>query len=518
MLDPDTVIFLGDLFDGGREWATPKSESPEKAWKKYGEDFWLQEYDRFGGIFFARWNQGVSRPERSRKILAGLPGNHDLGIGTGIQLPVRDRFNAFFGDGNRIDIIGNHTIVSVDTVSLSAHGESDPVTGSQGAGEGEGPNSKIWGPTEQFLTDAKATKARAINRILRLQAGKTENERQNHTVLELLEPLALNVPLPNTVQELPDIPSILLTHVPLYRAPDTPCGPLRESGSNAIAVQKGYQYQNVLAQSISSELIEKIGNVENVFSGDDHDYCEVIHKGYTPKAGGIREITVKSMSWAMGVRKPGFLMLSLWNPIDSYGNAITAGHVVNSDGGRAKTVQTHLCLLPDQLSIFTRYGFLLASTLITLIICAFLNVYGPSATSNELDSTLLPTSYRRLSSTKREPLSSLASSNSSTASHHNGLAVRSSAARTRSVSPSTSYGYGLPITATTPPTLSSDNFGPSSTSEMFDQKEWNDVPLHDTSKRKRTHGIIAVFRDFRTGIGQVAIFALLWYAWLVWHA
>src|SRR5256885_14717872 len=43
-LHPDTTIFLGDLFDGGREWATHKnSSSPEKRYKKYGEKFWLKE-------------------------------------------------------------------------------------------------------------------------------------------------------------------------------------------------------------------------------------------------------------------------------------------------------------------------------------------------------------------------------------------------------------------------------------------------------------------------------------------
>ena len=43
-------------------------------------------------------------------------------------------------------------------------------------------------------------------------------------------------------------------------------------------------------------------------SGDDHDYCE-----YTHTFGGenIPEVTVKSLSIAMGIRQPGFQLLTL---------------------------------------------------------------------------------------------------------------------------------------------------------------------------------------------------------------
>ena len=177
-LTPDTVIFLGDLFDGGREWSTapsdsPETKSPDKRWNKYGESFWFREYGRFGRIFFDPWLRGTQVPREGycgRKMLTSLPGNHDLGFGMGIRLPVRKRFNAYFGDGNRVDVIGNHTFVSLDTVSLSASGQLDPATGSQGVGAGNERIRKIWSPTETFLSEVKLLKARIVKRDLRLQA------------------------------------------------------------------------------------------------------------------------------------------------------------------------------------------------------------------------------------------------------------------------------------------------------------------------------------------------------------
>src|SRR2546429_2805033 len=46
-LNPDTIFFLGDLFDGGREWGTPQTSSPEDRFKRYGDEFWMKEYARF---------------------------------------------------------------------------------------------------------------------------------------------------------------------------------------------------------------------------------------------------------------------------------------------------------------------------------------------------------------------------------------------------------------------------------------------------------------------------------------
>lgn len=73
-----------------------------------------------------------------------------------------------------------------------------------------------------------------------------------------------------------------------------------------------------------------------LLSGDDHDYCEHIHQSITSHP--VREITVKSLSMAMNVRKPAFQLLSLF-PAQYWDNV----HPTYADVS---------CLLPDQLGIY----------------------------------------------------------------------------------------------------------------------------------------------------------------------
>ena len=295
----------------------------------------------------------------------------DLGFARGVQVGVRNRFNAYFGDGNRIDIIANHTFVSIDSVSLSAIGQDSPEE-----------VKDLWQPTKDFLENAKKQKRRLIQRELRVQKGLRPYPGFPHREIPS-EELA-KAELPHANDDVTEFPTILLSHVPLYRNPGTPCGPLREhwppspasagqphdhDDRNAIAVRGGYQYQNVLNREITSDIAEKIGDVRYAFSGDDHDYCEVLHRGYASAGGGIREITVKSVSWAMGVRLPGVVLASLWNPVDSEGNPLS--------GDASKTMpNTHLCLLPDQIGTFLRYGMLFGLTLLLLVIRAALVTIG----------------------------------------------------------------------------------------------------------------------------------------------
>lgn len=396
-LRPDSLFFLGDLFDGGREWKTasgdfsdakwarpyPKNEREHaKVWKeKYGEDYWLQEYQRFSDIFFKPYHDsGVSHlshggagtgPQPGRKLVAGLPGNHDLGFGSMIKVPVRDRFSAFFGESNRVDVVGNHTIVSVDTVSLSAG------TSQQAATENL---EHIYGPAAQFLKDVKGLKEKAVRNELRFLRGDKVEAQMKHAVVD-----ADKLTLEDLVDgdddasrpQVADFPTVLLTHVPLYRDPGTPCGPQREhwppskppptdavgrvvDHRNAISVTAGYQYQNVLTEEDSVQLIESVGNVQRVFSGDDHDYCELTHSA--AKNGAV-EITVKSISMAMGVPTPGFVMVSMWNPVDETGRSLgPAGE---------PTMQTHLCLLPNQFRTYVGYVFCCLVSLSLIGIRAF---------------------------------------------------------------------------------------------------------------------------------------------------
>lgn len=523
---PDTILFLGDLFDGGREWSTPlagaeESRSPDKRWNKYGDKFWLKEYDRFGRIFLEPWMQEkYQRPGQiGRKLIAELPGNHDLGFGLGIRLPVRQRFNAYFGEGNRVDMIGNFTFVSVDSVSLSANGQPDPATGSQRADSGDEKVHRIWDPTERFLSNVKEQKSRVVDRELRLQAGLPEMEPQDHTIVELddfryQEPAKISYLKPN-------IPSILLTHVPLYRAPGTPCGQLREKyppsastqrddeiiekdEKNALPVGAGLQYQTVLTPAISREIIEKVGDIEAVFSGDDHDYCEVTHRGYTSKNGGIKEITVKAISWAAGIRKPGFLMLSLWNPIDAQGNRIGGSGAYADD----KTLETHLCLLPDQLSIFKRYGVLFGATLTILLVHAFIEVYGSSELRADDQGNLLPLNK------PSPPPNGPGTTSASVWSASNNLAARTGAiGRTRIMDPVNGHaignGYGMPMHAIQS-TSGEGKYG------VGQQTAWNEVTLNDEPKRRTKKGFVAVLHQWRISLRRVAAVASVWYLWLLW--
>ncbi|KGO66505.1 hypothetical protein PITC_012230 [Penicillium italicum] len=396
-LGPDSVLFLGDLFDGGREWATATSSSPEPRWKKYKDSFWKKEYGRFIKIFLDPWEKSVKPPidSRGRRMIASLPGNHDLGFGNGIQEPVRNRFESFFGNPNRVDVIGNHTFVSVDTPSLSAMDQPDPLTGSSPTASDENrPTRPIWKDADDFLDKMAIHKAKAETDELRMLQNQTEGHHMfDHRIVDAVEPVIHQKPQPVGV----GFPTIILTHVPLYRKPATPCGPLREryppssldeelaeDEPNSLTIAGGYQYQNVLTQTISTELVSKAGpNVVQVYSGDDHDYCEVFHREFN---GSPNEITVKSVSWAMGVRRPGFVLTSLWNPIDpKTGKAIR--------DGSPPTIQNHLCILPDQLGIFLYYLTILGLSVSILLLRSIYRIlYTPEPSPS---GALLPLTERR---------------------------------------------------------------------------------------------------------------------------
>ncbi|KAL8757612.1 MAG: hypothetical protein Q9199_002089 [Rusavskia elegans] len=530
LLDPKTVFFLGDLFDGGREWLPPGTSGSDPRWRNYGEDYWIKEYKRFGNIFFNEWlrraRAGLHRDHR--KILAGLPGNHDLGLGSGIKIPVRRRFNAFFGDGNSIDVIGNHTFVSLDTVSLSAKRQQDSATGRQG----EGSNHEIWGPVEEFLENLKSEKSRVVNRAVRMQNDKAENDLMFHEVVGVRDPhVSKYVHTASRFEG--SMPSVLLTHVPLYRAKDTACGPLRERSppstkpstdgeylekdpGNAIRVEYGFQYQNVLTPDISKEIIDKIGDVQSVFSGDDHDYCEVLHRGYTSPSGGIREITVKAFSWAMGVRRPGFLLLSLWNPLDETDSAINQSSE-DQDSNFAhqqhQTIQTHLCLLPNQLSIFIRYIILLVITLFALLVRA-------ARARNNIDNDVNKTftnGHVLPFTTKSKPATPAPAHDSSTASanqsHPNGLAIRSTAGRIRGTSP-----YSFPGTTTKDRAMKS--YSDDSLHDDPLDERWGRGRSHDEDddhpKRKSAAGssLGRAWREFRRSVLLVGFPVGIWWIYL----
>ncbi|KAI5284812.1 hypothetical protein KEM52_002726, partial [Ascosphaera acerosa] len=382
-LRPDTTVFLGDLFDGGREWATPDGGhvSPEERFRGYGDEYWRAEYGRFAGLFFDTWHKlaGDGKDGR-RKIIAGLPGNHDLGFSNGVSPRLRERFEAHFGPANRVDVLGNHTFVSIDAPSLSAMdpGEREAArTAGAVAGE-EAANEAIWKPAADFLARVPALRSTAVRdemRRLRLRGAK--------------DTPAPPEPQHDDAGTGAGMPTIVLSHIPFWRDAATPCGPLRErlpgpkaapdDERNSLQIARGYQYQNVLTDWVTQRIFDEVGGggshggggsnddsggsaITAVFSGDDHDYCEVRHERYAPRgdpAAAATEVTVKSISMAMGVRRPGFLLVSLWNPLDLQ----TGASLASSPAGGGKTIQHQLCLLPDQVGVFVRYAAVLGLTL-----------------------------------------------------------------------------------------------------------------------------------------------------------
>ena len=469
-------------------------------------------------------------------MISGLPGNHDLGFGAIIKIPIRNRFETFFGEGNRVDVIGNHTFVSVDSVSLSASSSSHDT-------------KEITAPVEEFLAKVQLLKRKAVAHELSLQAGEERVLRLPHKVEELDRVNFTSLPTLDPGEGTAELPTILLTHVPLYRERGTPCGPNREfwpptkppkgqttpvfpDERNALSLSAGWQYQNVLSEEDSVKLISSIGNVQRVFTGDDHDYCEIIHKENQNYAN---EITVKSMSWAMGVRKPGFQMLSMWNPIDTSGQPLhssPSGHGAISKA--SPTIETHLCLLPNQISILIRYLTLLIFTLLALIIRAILtpilNLSHFADSVIETDVSLLPTTKQ--DSKRREEDEGNRSSNSSTSStssnNAQNLAPRSSAARTRSVSPA--KGYGLPssqVRFATPPLAAS--FPSYGNGNGNGNGSWAVVDADDyykdkangysnvNGRAKKLTPLMVIWREASRSIWRVAWVSVLVYLYLVYY-
>lgn len=135
---------------------------------------------------------------------------------------------------------------------------------------------------------------------------------------------------------------ILLTHIPLARPESATCGPLSEHGRILKGVGPGYQ--NLLGSETSRFLLKSI-KPDIVFSGDDHDYCEITHPGH------VKEVTVKSFSSNAGVRRPGLQLLSLVTP--------SPGHSGVADVP---------CILPDQLGVYQRvYAPLVILTFVFLL-------------------------------------------------------------------------------------------------------------------------------------------------------
>ncbi|KAI8615342.1 Metallo-dependent phosphatase-like protein [Chytriomyces sp. MP71] len=103
--EPDYIIILGDLMDGGREWIRGGVR----------EGMFPKELSRFNHIFR---NSGVKAP------IYPIAGNHDIGIGTNILPEAYARFKKEFGKVNYSFKVGGHNIIALDTLSYLGSAES----------------------------------------------------------------------------------------------------------------------------------------------------------------------------------------------------------------------------------------------------------------------------------------------------------------------------------------------------------------------------------------------------------
>ncbi|KAF9147954.1 hypothetical protein BG015_010319, partial [Linnemannia schmuckeri] len=405
-LRPDAVLFLGDLNDGGRntddqafvkntrrffEWvfATKSSawnqdpivtdalpgetavsalaeerenndnsdEDNSSSMKKRQE---LTQKEKavnvdITGHYVQRVEVPLDATERQkirdsgRSLRLYVAGNHDVGFGDTLIRSSMVRYKRMFGSVNYEVNVGNHSLVVLDTLALSSRVPS------------------IRDESQQLLSHIK--------------------------------------------QEQPSLPRILFTHVPLHRLDTTSCGKARET-DQLIIDRGGEQYQNMIDSSLSHEILESV-QPDMVFSGDDHDWCEIAH----PTKGGnlTPEVTVRTFSFAQGIQRPSFVMMTLFNPNLKPKNVLPVvpldvGLPVSSEFATGSverpsgdtTFVYDECMLPWQMMIYMLYGALLVVSLTWIIIRHFrwivvlrqrvksLSILGRWCNKNDTDTVDIP--------------------------------------------------------------------------------------------------------------------------------
>ena len=301
----DLVIFLGDMTDRGRWFLS--------------FDRWLALQTRWKALFqgMQLLRHASSLPLRPRLAhdtwpALVIPGNHDTGLPhfqTGEPGPGTARAKSWFEQ--------EHAPFVNEQYVLSESGQTS------------------WNARIPIAVAGQAT----THELILLDAlDLVSMEPVGHEVpWELAKSNAARTTrLVDMLRQNQTVPRVLFSHVPLERkeaehACDIPSrsaihGVHRES-SHASArggdiLQGGdaaRTYQNLVRKNVSRYVLDSI-QPALIFSGDDHDHCEAVHKGIrTAPRGHVAgfdsadapELTVKSISMLEGVRHPGYAWLQL---------------------------------------------------------------------------------------------------------------------------------------------------------------------------------------------------------------
>ncbi|KAG0564299.1 hypothetical protein M758_8G095400 [Ceratodon purpureus] len=257
---------------------------------------WQESLKRYEHIFDQ--SEGGVEPGRQKPSIPvyTLPGNHDLGYEAmeSANTEAVERYRRVFGPLEHNVTIGGVEFVFVDAQALDGSG---------------GIATRSWNFVKQ----------KAI-------------EKNNHV-------------------------RVLVTHMPLFRPDDTPCG--RDRASPVINQRMNYQpyqpfhitYQNYVTEKSSSKLLNNLKPVM-VLSGHDHDQCFILHKS---KQGYVPEHTLGTFSWQQGNHFPSFMLL-------------TVSSNASKGASREDVVASRLCWLPVQIAIYIWYGVLLVITLLALML------------------------------------------------------------------------------------------------------------------------------------------------------
>ena len=216
-LDPEAVVFMGDLMDGARH---------------YGPEEFKVQYERFRRI--ARLKEGT--PELH------VAGNHDIGLGNSLCVSCAQRYKRSISPLNYKLSMGNVTFVAIDTVSTAgsmdafscmAHRHFRREAYSFTSKISEGRVSIDW---RGIVSPGRAEGGADSQGVEHGEGGgsKGKNWQQDRLASEDREGDSRGVRHHGVEEEEEEWcrPRILLTHIPLWRPVGTGCGDVGRAPDN----------------------------------------------------------------------------------------------------------------------------------------------------------------------------------------------------------------------------------------------------------------------------------------------